>query len=144
MKFEYMNTNEVKKINDFLEQRFGTRLEQYYYLKQRDRIWVFSGEHEKLEKLRPGFTGFRLGIIDKRRSFKPSQESSTLIKARKNVLEVSEKEARNWLAGKDLKKQGVDGWFLLRTKTGFFGVGKRVQGFFRNIVPKRSRVIGFF
>jgi len=144
MRFEYMNVSEVRKINDFLEKRFGERLEQYYYLKQKDGVWVFSGGYEDFKNLRPGFVGFRLGTIGKKGDFRLSQEAAIIVKAKKNVLETSEEEARSWLAGKDLQKEGVDGWFLLKTRTGFFGAGKRVQGVFRNIVPKRSRVMAFF
>lgn len=149
MKYDFMTEAEVSEVNRLLKEEFGTKkwVLQYYFVKKGERVWVYSGDYyEWLRGLNTSFYGLYFGRFEKDGGFRPSQESASIIGplATKNVVIISEEEAKDWLAGRGLRGDG-EGYVLLRTKHYWVGVGQaKKQGKIRNIVPKRGRARQFF
>ena len=72
-----------------------------------------------------------------------SIEGSQLIgpKAKKNIVELNDKEAKEWLKGIDLdKKTNNNGFVLIKHKNDFIGCGKQMKDKILNYVPKIRRL----
>ena len=72
-----------------------------------------------------------------------SIEGSQLIgpTAKKNVLEITEKQVRNWLRGQNLETNSKQKAFvILKHKKDFLGSGKMKKGKVINSVPKIRRI----
>ncbi|MEM4266824.1 MAG: hypothetical protein QW404_02095, partial [Candidatus Nanoarchaeia archaeon] len=61
--------------------------------------------------------------------------------AKKNVIDLSKKEAVEWVKGNDLTNDSnLMGIKLVRYGNEFFGSGKFVKGKFLNFIPKSRRI----
>ncbi|VVB77695.1 Ribosomal RNA small subunit methyltransferase F [uncultured archaeon] len=58
----------------------------------------------------------------------------------KNILELDEKQANDWLKGNDLDIKTDYGWKILKYKNEFIGCGKSTGERITNFMPKERRV----
>ena len=59
---------------------------------------------------------------------------------RKNILEIDEKKANQWMKGEDLMINTEKGYKVLRYRGEFIGCGKSTGEKITNFVPKERRV----
>lgn len=58
----------------------------------------------------------------------------------KNILEINDKEADEWLRGSDLDMKTQRGWFILKNNDEFLGCGKSTGEKISNFMPKERRI----
>ena len=60
--------------------------------------------------------------------------------AKKNVLELNDKQSKYWLSGQDFEVESdLKGFVLIKNKNEFLGCGKIVNKKLYNYVPKERR-----
>jgi len=72
-----------------------------------------------------------------------SIEGSQLIgpNSKKNIIELNEKEAREWLKGKDLERETeIEGFAIIKHNNDYLGSGKSTKQRILNFIPKTRRL----
>jgi NOL1/NOP2/fmu family ribosome biogenesis protein len=141
-----LNRKEIKKIKEELKKQFGYAddLDYVFLINQKNRIYIVTKDLADIDvrKLRVNSYGLYLGE-SKEGAIRLGMDGSQLIgpKARKNMLELGEQEAKEWLKGYDLAYSGrLKGYVLLQHDGDFLGCGKVVQSKILNYVPKIRRM----
>ncbi|MBD3164959.1 hypothetical protein GF323_07205 [Candidatus Woesearchaeota archaeon] len=140
-----LNKKEIKKISALLKRQFGFEksLGYVFLMNNKSRIFLITGAISGIDmaNLRINSLGLYFGEISSSQ-IRLSIEGSQLIgKDSKNIIELDEKEAKEWLGGIDISKK-IDsrGFVLLRHKRDFLGCGKAVDNKILNYVPKNRRL----
>lgn len=143
-----MKSKEVKELlKQFKEQwGFEGKLDYQFLLSSRDKVWIVNRDITKidLDKLRISTIGLYIAELTDKGGVRLSIEGSQLIgpKAKKNVVEINDKEARFWLKGEDLIwDEPFDGFGLLKHGKDYLGTGKFKEGKILNFVPKTRRIM---
>ncbi len=58
----------------------------------------------------------------------------------KNIIQIDDKLADDWLKSNDLQIKTQKGWFILKNKDEFLGCGKSTGEKISNFVPKERRI----
>ncbi len=145
-KLSILNSKEIKGILKLIEIQWGAKLSlDCVFLKNSEnRIFIVNRDIEKvnLEKLRINSIGMYFCEID-RKGIRLSIEGSQIAgpKAEKNVVEISEGQAKSWLRGEDLEIEGdYSGFAIIKCNNDFLGNGKFKDGKILNYVNKGRRV----
>jgi NOL1/NOP2/fmu family ribosome biogenesis protein len=157
MRFEVLNKRKKQEIDNLLEENYNIKLPRCQLIQQsKERLRIFTGnlsEHE-LGILNSTINLDSIGLyfsFFKEKDFRVSFDSCFLFKeARKNVLELDEKQKQKWLAGEDVeinleninKNNFTSNFIFLRYKQDIVGCGKFVpsQNKILNFVPKERRI----
>ena len=148
--FKILNENEKKEIEDSLNEQFGIKqIPGIIMQRGEERLFLFQGElNEKqirnLEQVRINIE--RIGvyfakIVDSK--IKLSIEGVHLLQNQitKNIFEVDEKQAEQWMKGQDLLiKTGKRGFIIIKYKDDFLGCGKASEEKIGNYIPKSRRL----
>lgn len=141
-----LNNKEIKRIHGMLEKRFGLqkKIEYAFLINNKEKIYLINKEFAEIEteKLRINSIGMYFGEA-KNGEIRLSIEGSQLIgnDCTMNILELNEKDARDWLKGVDIDKEVEDkGYVLIKHNKDFLGCGKGVIGKILNFVPKNRRI----
>ncbi|MEK6840489.1 MAG: hypothetical protein AABX79_00875 [Nanoarchaeota archaeon] len=146
-----LNNKEKAKIEEKLGEQFGIeKIPGIILQRGEERLFLFSGnlsekEMNILEKLAPiervgayfakivpGENGIRLSI-------EGSQILSSQIK--KNIFELDEKQAEEWMKGHELPiKTGSHGFLIMKYGLDFLGTGKASEQKIGNFIPKNRRL----
>ncbi|MEM4263588.1 MAG: hypothetical protein QW666_01680 [Candidatus Woesearchaeota archaeon] len=116
-----------------------------FLLSEKEKIYAINPDISKinLSLFRISSVGMYFAEL-KRGELRLSIEGSQIIGplATKNVAELNDKEAIDWLRGKDLNKQGEwSGFVIIKHNDDFLGTGKyAVDGRILNFVPKSRRL----
>ena len=95
-----------------------------------------------LDKIRINSIGLYIAEL-KNNEVRLSIEGSQIIgpKAKKNVIELEEKNEREWLKGRDIElKTKEKGFVILKNKDNYLGSGKVKQNNILNFIPKIRRL----
>ena len=144
-KLEILNTRKIKEIKELIKEQWDCQLKlDYGFLKSRkDKIYIINKGISKLDlsKLKIDSLGLYLGqLTDK--GLRLSIEGSQIIgpAAKKNVIELNEKQTEEWFRGYDLDiKLDYIGFVILKHKNDFLGCGKSTKEKILNFVPKARR-----
>lgn len=142
-----LNSREIKEILKLIEKQWGAKLKlDYAFLKNpKNRVFIINKEDIskiELEKLRINSIGMYFCEIDKL-GIRLSIEGSQLIgkKAEKNIVEINEEQAKQWLKGEDLEIKGnYSGFVIIKYNNDFLGNGNYKNGKILNYVSKSRRV----
>ncbi len=142
--FELLNSKRIKKLNNQLKEQFGNVFDFKNYLVFRtpkDRIYIITkefGEHD-FSKIKINNIGlYFLTIMNDGLRF--SIDGSQLFEAKKNILELDEKQFEEWMVGNDLNLEFDKGYVIVKHKNEFLGCGKSLGERVLNFVPKGRRV----
>ncbi|HDG64084.1 MAG TPA: hypothetical protein ENG72_01790 [Thermococcus sp.] len=129
-----------KKVKEMLIEQYGYAPDLIFEVKANRRIFAYKecpfNPRVYTEK------GLYFGKIESD-GIRLTIEGAFLVgpKAKRNIIEVSEDEAIQWLAGEDLKiKTPIKGWVILKWGKYYLGCGKARDGIIRNYVPKERRI----
>jgi NOL1/NOP2/fmu family ribosome biogenesis protein len=142
--FELLNSKGIKKLNKQLKEQFGSEFNFKDYLVFRtpkDKIYIINREFGDYDfsKIRINNLGlYFLSIVKDGLRF--SIDGSQLFKAKKNILELDERNFDRWMLGFDLNLELDNGYFLIKYKDEFLGCGKSTGVKVLNYVPKARRV----
>ncbi|MBM3233992.1 hypothetical protein FJZ19_02765 [Candidatus Pacearchaeota archaeon] len=150
MNIKFIERSEKDKIIEKLNEQFGiTELPYLLIMIGKEKIRAYSGSLSKAEIMELGrsvnveLIGIYLAKFEKD-GIRLSHDGISLLKERitKNILEVNEKQASNWLKGNDIfiEDKNLFGYFVLKHRNELIGCGKLSQGRIVNFVPKERRV----
>ncbi|MBU2589143.1 MAG: hypothetical protein KKF52_02540 [Nanoarchaeota archaeon] len=142
-KIKILNSKEIKKILKELEY-FGFKDKlNYAFLKNNDdKIFLLSKKFGEIDtaRLRINNLGLYFGKQEKS-GIRLTIEGTQLIKPSKNVIELDDKQIRQWILGKDLEiKSEAKGFLVIKNKNDFFGCGAYKDGKLLNYIPKNRRL----
>ena len=141
-----LNSKEIKHIIALLEEHFGfnKKLDYAFLMNNKNRIFLIDKDFAMInsEKIRINTIGLYFGEINGQ-DIRLSIEGSQLIgkDCTKNIIDLDETFAREWLHGIDISYDYKDrGFVILRSGNDFIGCGKAVDKKILNYIPKNRRV----
>ncbi len=144
---KFLNSKETKEILKLIEEQWGAKLKLDYTFARnsKNRIFIVNKDINKIDfsKLRVNSIG--MYFCDLENGIRLSIEGSQIIgpKAAKNVVEINEEQAKQWLKGEDLEiedKNDYSGFAIIKNKNDFLGTGKYKEGKVLNYVNKGRRI----
>ena len=148
-KIKILNNKEIKEILNLIEKQWDAKLNlDYVFLKtEKEKIYIVNKDISKVDlgKLRINTIGLYFAEV-KDNNIRLSIEGSQIIgpKAKKNVLELNEKEVKEWMQGNDLEKEtNLSGFLIIKDKDDYLGCGKRRDGEVLNFIGKARRINPF-
>ena len=141
-----LNSKEIKKVIELVSDQWECDIELDYVFLQnnKDRIFIVNKEISGLDlsKLRINSLGLYFGEINMT-ELRLSIEGSQIVgpHAKKNVLELSDEEARKWMKGEDLEKEiDAKGFLIIKHGDDYLGCGKAKDKKIFNYVSKVRRL----
>jgi len=142
MNFKILNSNQKKKIINYLKDQFSLedlKLD-FIFIEKNDKIYLLSNKFKDFE---PGRIHINLlGVYFMKRD-RLSIEGSQIIGklAQKNVVEVDSKQMKQWVHGEDISIKGdYSGYVIVKYDNDFYGCGSFKEGVIKNFVPKDRRI----
>lgn len=144
-----LNDNEKKEIIKKLNSQFGISEINGILVKfGEDRILLFQGSLNEKEiiKLERTVHIEKIGVYFAKiqnNEVRLSIEGTQLLKNQivKNMFELNEKLAEEWMMGQDLQiKTGKKGFLVMKYKNNFLGTGKASENKIGNFIPKSRRL----
>jgi len=140
-----LNSREIKGIFGLIEKQWGCRPELDYAFLMNSQGKIYLSEKEvfslDLKKIRVDTLGMYFGEM-KNNELRLSIEGSQLVGpyAKKNVVELSDSDARNWIRGEDIEiSLDHPAFVIIKNKKDFIGTGKCSEKSILNFVPKARR-----
>ena len=141
-----LNKKQTKEILSIIKKQFGADFKSdYAFLKnEKGKIYLINKDISKisLNNLRINSLGLYFAEI-RNNEIRLSIEGSQLIgpEANKNIAEINEKQAKEWMQGNDLEIKGnYEGFLLIKHNNDFLGCGKYREGKVFNFVGKGRRI----
>lgn len=153
MTIRILNKNEKKEMEKMLDIQFGIeKIPGEVVAIGQERLFLFTGnmEKEEIKKLEEITIIERVGayfakIIDNKgeKKVRLSIEGSQMLKnqIKKNILEISEKDAEEWMKGREIYiNTGKRDFLIIKYGEDFLGTGKASEGKVGNFIPKNRRL----
>jgi NOL1/NOP2/fmu family ribosome biogenesis protein len=144
---KFLNKKQAREIIGLLKKQWDCEIELDYVfmLSDKDKAYIVNRDIERIDlsKLRINSLGMYLGEI-KHNEIRLTIEGAQLIgpHAKKNIVELDDKEARLWLKGYDIDKEAsAQGFVILKHNSDFLGTGRYKDGKISNFVPKTRRIM---
>lgn len=142
-----LNKKKVKEILNKIKETYGInelKLDYLFYMNPDGKIFLLSKKFHELDNKILNINSIGLYFANLSKEIRLSIEGSQLIGnlASKNVVNINEKQLKNWLFGEDLEINGdFKGFVLIRNGNDFYGSGKALNNKILNFVPKERRII---
>ena len=147
MNIHFIKSSEKKEIVEELSESFGiTELPFLLIESGKEKIRGFTGSLSKDEILQLGqiayIEGIGLYLIRKEESLRLGFDATQLLSGQitKNIIDIDEKQAHEWLKGQDIEIQAPRGTVVIRCGKDFLGCGKSTSERIINHVPKERRL----
>ena len=143
-----INSSEKKRIIEKLNSQFGIENLPYLFLKfGQDKIRIYSGNLSKIELnyLEKNIRIENIGLYFAREQedgIRLTIDGIQLIKNQiiKNILEINDNEAIEWLKGRDLEIKTDKSFKIIKNKNEFIGCGKSTGEKITNFIPNERRI----
>jgi len=137
-----------KKILKQLNEQYGITELPYLIIqfgKEKLRLYTGNISKQELRDLDKALTIENIGLYFAKyeeQDIRLTLDGVQLLKDQitKNILEIDDKNADNWLKGNDLDIQTDKGWNVIKNKNEFLGCGKSTGGKITNFMPKERRI----
>jgi len=148
MKARFLKSKEKKQIENELMEKFGIESIPYLIFESgKEKIRAFSGSLRK-EDIMALSKIIRIEIIGiyllkkENNKIRLSFDSVHLFnkKIKKNIIDLTENEAKEWLKGQNIKKEIPSGVYILKNENDFIGCGISDGKTILNYVPKERRL----
>ncbi|MCL5018330.1 MAG: hypothetical protein M1416_01010 [Candidatus Pacearchaeota archaeon] len=148
---KFFNKQEKEKFIKKLNEQFGIKDIPFSIAKLgSERIIIFSGDVSEKEILGldrvariEGIGLYFAKIDEKTQDIRLSIEGVQLVAKQitKNIFELDEKTAEQWMMGQDLNMTtGKKGFYIMKFKDDFLGTGKISAEKISNFIPKSRRL----
>jgi NOL1/NOP2/fmu family ribosome biogenesis protein len=146
MNLKILNKKQIKEILALIKNQWDTDLAlDYTFLKDKEgKIFIINKQFAEIDlsKLRINSMGLYIAqlMLD---GIRLSIEGSQLIgpKAKRNILELTEKQLKQWLKGNNLEiKTELKNYVILKHNKDFLGTGKIKENKILNYIPKTRRL----
>ena len=141
-----LNRKETKPILELMKKQWDidAKLDYAFLMNNKGKVFLSNKEAFNLDfkKIRINSMGLYFAEV-KGDEIRLSIEGSQLIgaKAKKNIIELTDSEARKWLKGEDLDKACKgEGFLIIKHDKDFLGTGRYKEGRILNFVPKTRRL----
>ncbi len=142
-----LNKKQIKQILGVITKQYGCEVDlDYAFLQnEKNRVYIVNREFASIDlsNLRINSVGLYLGEF-RNNELRLTIEGAQLVgpHAKKNVVELDEKEFKEWMQGYDLDKECEDcnGLVIIKHKDDFLGCGKLKEKRILNYVKKNRRV----
>ena len=129
-----LDRKDKKHFLEMLKGQFGfeEKLDYIFFINNKNKIYIVNKDLAAIDfsKLRLNSVG--LYIAEQRNDeARLSIEGSQMIGplAKRNVIEITRQEAREWLKGKDLEKEvDTQGFVIIRSEDDYLGCGRVSKG----------------
>jgi NOL1/NOP2/fmu family ribosome biogenesis protein len=146
-KLKILNTRDKKEISKLIKKQFGCKFDFNDYavfMNRYNKIYIINKEISLINfnELKINSIGLYFGEINVNQ-LRLSIEGSQIIGkiATKNVFELDDKQAKQWMKGIDLEIDfDKKGFVIIKNNDDFLGCGKFVKSKLLNYVPKNRRV----
>ncbi|MEK6859479.1 MAG: hypothetical protein AABX54_01560 [Nanoarchaeota archaeon] len=143
-----LTSSDKEKIIEQLNKQFGVKELPYLIIqfgKEKLRLYSGSLSKEELYHLDNEIRIENIGLYfakQENEGIRPTLDGVQLFKNQitKNILELNDKQAEEWLKGNDLDIQTDRGWKILKHKQEFIGCGKSTGERITNFMPKERRI----
>ena len=144
---EFINKSEKKKILEKLEEQYGIHKLDFLLVRSgQDKVRGFTGSLSKNElaflarEINIEIIG--LYLLKEENGLRLSFDATQILSGiSKNIVEINEKHAEDWLKGNNIDtKENAEGFVIIKYKNDFLGCGKLSQGRITNFVPKERRI----
>ncbi len=142
-KLKVLNSREKKALYKQLEEQFGvTEKLPYLFLENtKDKIFLLSPDFANLNVNNLNVNNKGLYFAKKERDgLRLSIEGAQLIKPKKNIISLNDKESHLWMMGKDVPMEGHKGYVIVKFNNDILGCGILKNNILRNMVPKERRL----
>ena len=150
MNVKFLNSPEKKQIIEKLNENYGIDKLPHLFLQiGKEKIRAFSGSltKEEISKIARyvniEIIGIYLAKFEKD-GIRLSHNAVTLLadKITKNILEINDEQAHEWMRGNDLPIKMENKYLVVRNKNLLLGCGKSTGERIINFIPKERRVKG--
>ena len=144
-----LNKNEKQEIVNKLKNQFGINEVSGMLIKVgEERIFLFRGNlnEKQIKKLEKTVPIERIGVYfgkEQNNQIRISIECVNILKNQinKNIFELNEKQAEQWMKGQELNIQtGKKDFLIMKYKDNFLGCGKASAEKIGNYIPKSRRL----
>ncbi len=145
--FKVLDRKDKKRFLELLKEQFDfeDKLDYIFLINNKNKVFIVNKEIASIDlnKIRINSIGLYIAEFTND-EVRLSIEGSQIIgpNSKKNIIELDDKEAREWLKGKDIVKEtGAQGFVIMKHKNDFLGSGKvtLTKGIL-NFVPKTRRL----
>ena len=143
-----IKSSEKKKILKQLNEQFGIKKLPYLLLRfGKEKIRAYSGSlsTEELNILDKNIRIENIGLYfakQEKQEIRLTLDGVQILKPQitKNILEINDKQAKEWMRGDDLIIQTDKTFKILKNNNEFIGCGKSTGEKITNFVPKERRI----
>ena len=146
-KISILNSKEIKNILKLVKGQWGAEFNKRYafLMNNKNKVFLVNTDISRIDlnSFRINNLGLYFGEIINNNDFRLSIEGSQIIGplAKKNILELSEEEAKEYMKGTDLDKKTKDkGFLIIKHKNNYLGTGKSNGEKIYNYTPKERRI----
>ncbi len=144
-KLKILNTREIKKIKEKLKEQFdfNGELDYAFLLNEKGRLFIVNKDISRVDlgKLKVDKYGMYFG--EWKDELRLSMEGAWLVgkKAKKNIVELNEKELKKYFLGENLEKDlgSENKWVLLKYNGDIISCAKYKDKKIINFLPKIHR-----
>ena len=133
-----------KRSFESLSNLFDKKLDYVFLINNKNKVFIVNKEIADIELSKIRINSIGLYIAEFRNNeIRLSIDGSQIIgpKAKENVIDLNEKEAREWLKGNDLSIEAkTKGFVILKYNKDYLGCGKVKENRILNFVPKTRRL----
>ncbi len=144
------NSKQLKQIKQLLKSQFDAVFDFSQYatlISPKNKIYIANKDiftKIDLEKLKINSIGMYFAHI-KNNELRLSLDGSQLVGpiAKKNIIEIDDKELKQWIQGIDLDKNissADNNFIIIKHNNDYIGCGKIMQNKILNFVPKTRRI----
>jgi NOL1/NOP2/fmu family ribosome biogenesis protein len=141
-----LKKKDKKRFLELLKKQFGfeEKLDYNFLINTKNKIFIINKDlvNINIDKIRINSIGLYIAEF-RNDEVRLSIEGSQLIgkKAKKNILELNDKQARDWMKGNDLELETKEKSFLIiKNNNDYLGSGKSTLDKILNFVPKSRRL----
>jgi NOL1/NOP2/fmu family ribosome biogenesis protein len=142
----FLNSHEIREIDEALMRQFGTELPKgYAYVLRKDGdLFMVNRDVERIDLSKITINSLGLYIGEYRGDeFRLGIEGSQILGAlaKKNVVSIDKEQLAKWFAGEEIESsENASGYVILKSGSDFVGCGRLIEGKITNFVPKTRRV----
>lgn len=143
---KFLDRKGKKRFLELLKKQFGfeEELDYSFLTNNKNKVFIVNKDIANIDLERIKINSIGLYIAEfNNNEVRPSIEGSQIIgkKAKKNVIELDENQAKEWLKGNDLEKPtNAEGFVILKHNEDYLGSGRVKQNTILNFVPKTRRL----
>ena len=145
-----LNKRETDKIRELIKEQWNSEIDfddYAIYIDSKSKLFIVNKDtaafaDSNMQKLRINSIGMYFGEL-KENDLRLSIEGSQMIgkNASKNIIELNDKQSRDWMRGYDVQKEAeCKGFVLVKHNDDFMGTGRYANGNLTNFVSKTRRL----